>query len=61
MWQQLATAFCLMLVLEGVIPFLYPNRWKKMVHKLAEVDSRTMRISGLTSMLLGTLLLYLVH
>ncbi|PID44443.1 MAG: DUF2065 domain-containing protein [Proteobacteria bacterium] len=60
-WQDLAVAFSLMLVLEGVIPFLYPDRWKGMVETLAKIDSQTMRIMGLTSMLIGTGLLYLVR
>jgi len=61
MWQSLIMAFSLMLILEGVIPFLYPNRWKVMVQKISEVDSGTMRISGFLSMIAGVVLLYLVH
>lgn len=61
MWQELMTAFCLMLILEGVIPFLYPDRWKNVVKKLAEVDSRSMRMMGLASMLIGALSLYIVR
>jgi len=60
-WQDLATALCLMLVIEGILPFLYPRRWREMVAMLAEVDDRTMRVIGLVSMLLGTGLLYLVR
>jgi len=60
-WHDLGVAFCLMLVIEGVIPFLYPQRWRDMVTMLGEVDDRTLRIMGLTSMLLGTALLYLVN
>ncbi|PIE43560.1 MAG: DUF2065 domain-containing protein [Gammaproteobacteria bacterium] len=60
-WQDLAVAFSLMLVLEGVIPFLYPDRWKNMVATLAKIDSRTMRIVGLISMVIGTSLLYWVR
>ncbi|WP_097460058.1 DUF2065 domain-containing protein [Mangrovitalea sediminis] len=61
MWQELAIGFSLMLVIEGIIPFLYPQRWKNMVQTLARIDDRTMRIMGLISMLAGTGLLYLVH
>ena len=31
MWEELGKAFCLMLVLEGIIPFLYPTRWRHLV------------------------------
>ena len=59
--HQLAVGFCLMLVLEGIIPFLYPQRWRNLVQQLALVDNRTLRVMGLVSMLLGTLILYLIN
>ncbi|MCO4759127.1 MAG: DUF2065 domain-containing protein [Oceanospirillaceae bacterium] len=59
--HQLAIGFCLMLVLEGIIPFLYPQRWRNLVQQLALVDNRTLRVMGLVSMLLGTLILYLIN
>lgn len=61
MWHELGVALCLVLVIEGIIPFLYPRRWKEMVSMLADVDDKTMRIVGLTSMLAGTALLYLIN
>ena len=60
MWVDLAKAFCLMLVLEGVMPFLAPERWRNVASKLADIDDRTMRILGLVSMLLGAGLLFLL-
>ncbi|WP_211830016.1 MULTISPECIES: DUF2065 domain-containing protein [Kistimonas] len=60
-WHELIVAFCLLLVLEGILPFLYPQRWRRLVEQLATVDDRTLRICGLISMLAGTLLLYLVR
>ncbi|MFT7092177.1 MAG: hypothetical protein ACJAXW_004185 [Candidatus Azotimanducaceae bacterium] len=61
MWQDLGVALCLVLVIEGVLPFLYPQRWKEMVIMAADVDDRTMRIVGFASMILGTGLLYLIR
>ncbi|MBO6558310.1 MAG: DUF2065 domain-containing protein [Pseudomonadales bacterium] len=61
MWQDLGVALCLVLVIEGIVPFLYPRRWREMVARLADVDDRSMRMAGLTSMLLGTGLLYLIN
>lgn len=61
LWRELLIAFCLMLVLEGVIPFLYPQRWRNLVQQLALVGDRTLRVIGLVSMLVGTGLLYWVH
>ncbi|AZZ90807.1 DUF2065 family protein [Hahella sp. KA22] len=61
MWRELGIALCLMLVLEGVLPFLYPRRWRNMVVRLAQVDDGIMRLAGLVSMLVGTALLYLIR
>jgi uncharacterized protein YjeT (DUF2065 family) len=61
MWHELAKAFCLMLVLEGVIPFLYPARWRSLVARLADIDDRALRLAGFGSMLAGTVLLYLIN
>lgn len=61
MWQDILTAICLMLIIEGMIPFLYPNRWKAAVIRLAEMDSKSMRIAGLISMIVGAGSLYLVR
>ncbi len=61
MWQDLGAALCLMLVLEGLVPFLYPGKWREMVQRLAEVDDRTMRAVGFISMVSGALLLYVVR
>ena len=61
MWYDLGVAVCLVLVIEGVIPFLYPKRWKALVAVLATIDDRAMRLMGLGSMLIGTTLLYLIN
>ena len=61
MWIDLAKAFCLMLVLEGVMPFLAPARWRNMAALLAQVDDRSMRMMGLFSMLIGAGTLYFIN
>jgi len=60
-WRELAIAFCLLMVIEGIMPFIAPQRWRKMVRLIAEVDDRRMRMMGLISMLIGTALLYLIN
>jgi hypothetical protein len=59
--HTLLVAFCLMLIMEGILPFLYPQRWRKLVVQLAQVSDRHMRLLGLVSMLLGLGLLLLVR
>jgi uncharacterized protein YjeT (DUF2065 family) len=61
MWHELLVAFCLMLVLEGIVPFLYPDRWRSLVAALAQIDNNKLRTIGLASMIVGTLLLYLIN
>ena len=61
MWEELGKAFCLMLVIEGIIPFLYPGRWRALVQSLSLVDDRQLRLMGLASMLTGAGLLYVIH
>ena len=61
MLHELAIAFCLMLVLEGIIPFLYPARWRSLVAALAGINDNTLRMAGFTSMVVGTLMLYLIN
>ena len=59
--HELAIGFCLMLILEGVIPFLYPQRWRNLVQQLALVSNRSLSLMGLASMLLGVVALYIVN
>ena len=61
MWHDLAVAFCLMLVIEGIIPFVNPGRWRQLLKVLDQIDDRTMRMIGLGSMLTGTALLYFIN
>lgn len=59
-WIDLAKALCLMMVLEGVMPFLSPGRWRYMAALLAQVDDRTMRLMGFVSMVVGAGVLFLI-
>lgn len=59
--RELAIGFCLMLILEGIIPFLYPQRWRNLVQQLSLISDRSLRFVGLLSMLLGVAALYIVN
>jgi len=61
MWTDLWAALALMLVLEGVLPFLSPAVVRRMLETVSQVDDRSMRISGLVSMMAGLVLLYMVR
>lgn len=60
-WHDLAVALCLLFVLEGLMPFLYPARWRNLVERMAEVDDQSLRLIGLLSMVFGVGLLYWVN
>ncbi len=61
MWTEILTAFALVLVIEGVMPFINPAGLRRMVVLVAQMDDATLRVVGLTSMLAGVILLYLVN
>ena len=61
MSSTLLTAIALMLVIEGVLPFLVPDLWRETFKRLTEMSDGQIRFIGLSSMLAGLLLLYLVR
>ena len=54
-------AFALMLIIEGVLPFLAPNLWRETFRRITRMSDGQIRFFGLTSMLIGLLLLFLVR
>lgn len=60
-WDVIGVAAALMLVVEGIIPFLKPDAMRSVLIKMAQMDDRTMRMTGLVSMVAGVILLYLVQ
>ncbi len=60
-WQVLPVAVALVFIIEGVLPFISPHRWRNMLAMADQMNDRVIRNIGLGSMLVGLLLLYLVH
>lgn len=56
--ELLLTAVALMLVIEGILPFLAPTVWREAFRRLTELTDGQIRFFGLTSMIVGLLLLY---
>jgi uncharacterized protein YjeT (DUF2065 family) len=56
---SLVTAVALMLVLEGVLPFVVPALWRDVFRRMTQMSDGQIRFFGLTSMLIGLLLLLL--
>ncbi len=59
MGTTLLMAFALMLVIEGLFPFLAPSTWRETFRRLMQLSDGQIRFFGLTSMLAGLLLLFL--
>ncbi|MDZ7923305.1 MAG: DUF2065 domain-containing protein [Marinagarivorans sp.] len=60
MLETFLQALCLVLVIEGLLPFMYPGRWRSLVAQLATVNNTQLRVMGLVSMLLGAGFLFLL-
>jgi uncharacterized protein YjeT (DUF2065 family) len=58
--STLAAAFALMLIIEGLLPFLSPATWRETFRRVIELQDGQIRFFGLASMLLGLLLLALI-
>lgn len=60
-WQVVPVAIALVFIIEGMLPFISPNRWRAMLTMAEQMDDRVIRNVGLGSMLLGVVILYWVH
>jgi uncharacterized protein YjeT (DUF2065 family) len=52
-------AVALVLVLEGIFPFLSPGGWRRTFQKLLSLQDGQLRFFGLCSILIGLLLLWI--
>jgi uncharacterized protein YjeT (DUF2065 family) len=59
--SDLAAAFGLFLVFEGIGPFINPQGVKRVLARLTEVRDRELRIAGLGSMLVGVIILFVAR
>lgn len=59
MADKLLTAFALLLVIEGLLPFLLPAAWRETFRRLIELSDGQLRFIGLASLLAGFALLYI--
>lgn len=53
MWDTLFSALALMLVFEGLLPFLSPQRWRRVFEQATRLSDGQLRFLGLSSMLGG--------
>lgn len=58
MGKSLLTALALMLIIEGLLPFLAPGFWRETFRRITAMSDGQLRFIGLSSMLAGLLLLF---
>ena len=60
MWHDLWAALALMLVIEGIFPFLSPATLRARILQLGQLSDPGLRLLGLASMGVGIVILYLI-
>jgi uncharacterized protein YjeT (DUF2065 family) len=58
LWDLLVGAFALMLVIEGLLPFVSPPKWRSVFERAMRMTDGQIRFIGLSSMLAGLAMLY---
>lgn len=60
-WNDLLAALALVLVIEGMMPFINPKGYKNTMMQITTLPEQTLRMIGFGSMLAGLVFLYLVR
>lgn len=60
MASSLLLAFALMLVFEGILPFAAPRVWRETFRRITEMNDGQLRFIGLTSILIGVVIMVFV-
>ncbi len=60
-WTEILTPLALVLVIEGLLPFASPGRYRQMVAEIVRLSDNHIRIVGLIVILVGLALLYVVR
>jgi uncharacterized protein YjeT (DUF2065 family) len=61
MWDDFVRAIALVLVIEGMMPFLSPDGWRQAMIQAGRLSDKTLRRIGFASMMIGVLVLYWNH
>ncbi|NOR43546.1 MAG: DUF2065 family protein [Gammaproteobacteria bacterium] len=61
MWEHIIPALALVLVIEGMLPFISPRSWRDAMSQAAQLPDRVLRGLGFASMMAGVIILYLMQ
>lgn len=59
--KDLLRAVALMILLEGLWPFIAPARFRETMLRIAQLDERALRVLGAASLIIGLVCLQLAH
>ncbi|MBT8089771.1 MAG: DUF2065 domain-containing protein [Gammaproteobacteria bacterium] len=60
-WKEILTAIALVCVIEGMLPFISPAKYRQMVAEIAQLRDSQIRNIGLVVMIVGLLVLFTVR
>ncbi|MGI9236590.1 MAG: DUF2065 domain-containing protein [Woeseiaceae bacterium] len=60
-WTEILTALALVFVIEGMLPFISPAKYRQMVAEVTRLSDSSIRNVGLIVMIVGLLLLFFVR
>jgi hypothetical protein len=60
-WSEILTAIALLFVIEGMLPFIRPGRYKQLVAQISRLSDNQLRTYGLSAMIAGLVLLFFVR
>lgn len=60
-WKEILTALALVLLIEGMLPFVSPAKYRRMVLEITQLSDSNIRNIGLGVMVAGLLLLFVVR
>ena len=60
-WADLLAGLAFYLVLEGLLPFVAPQQWRRSLAALASLEEGRLRLFGLAAVIAGLVLLFIVR
>lgn len=53
----LISAIALVFIFEGILPFAFPDFWRKMMSEAVQLEEKQLRLMGLVSLIIGLVVL----
>ena len=60
-WTELVTAIALVFIIEGLLPFASPGRYRQMVAQVVGMSDNAIRVVGLVLIMIGLIVFTIVR